>query len=128
MPMVMAVVLEGLPWLDGFGFIVSTCLPGRKWIGSNEDRSRIEKEAKMTAQMNGMTEVMAGGEEHGPATGGCGRIDRPVDGSSVQGVTVSGCAEIADVPRSMTGVSRSRDLSGGPLGSGHDGSCSYQTR
>ena len=101
-PVIVAVVLVGVPWGVGLGCVVGSAviagLFAGEWRVGGDDGAALQQEQMNEAlEMNGEAEVVSGGKDDDSATSGGGRFDGVVDGVGVEGLAVSGCAVLADV-------------------------------
>ncbi len=111
MPVIVAVVLVGVPRGVGFGGVVGAAelaggLAGQGRVGGEEDGALAEEEVDVAFEPDGEAEVGAGGEDHGATTGGGGGGDGGVDGGGIENFAGAGCAKGPDVEeeRSIAGA------------------------
>ncbi len=98
MPVIMAVVLIGLPGVVGFGCVVGASVVAGglagEWGVCGEDGGALrEVEIDVAFEMDGEAEPCACGEEDCATACGCGGFDGFVDGGGVDGFAVAYCAE-----------------------------------
>src|SRR5579871_2425728 len=118
MPVVVAVVLEGLPGIVGFSCVVGASVVAGglagEWGVCGEDGGALrEVEIDVAFEVDGEAEPCARGEEDCAAACGCCGFDGFVDGGSIDGFAIAYCAEGAEVEDVWGGVWR---LCGGVRG------------
>jgi len=112
-PMIVAVVLVGLPWALRFGVVVTSGGGALQVSGCSEDRGAlVEIEAHLALQMNRVARVSSSRKINGAATCGRGGVNGTIDCGSIDGLAVAGSAEGLDtenasIDEDFTGKRRS---------------------
>jgi len=101
-PVVVAVVLEGFPWVVGFGRVIGSAvvaggLAGERGVCGEDSGALREVEVDVAFEMDGETEPCACREEDCAAACRCGGLDGFIDGGGVEGFAVACCAKGSDV-------------------------------
>ena len=102
MPVVVAVVLEGVVGGVGFGGVVGAThvsggLAGERGVSGEDGGALRQVQIDVAFEVDGEADVGSGGEVDGTAAGCCCRLNGFVDGGGVDGLAVAGCPVGADI-------------------------------